>query len=197
MKADLEGCASPSLREARRRARPRHDPRRRRSEQRGYVRCKHLAAAEVGIESFTASHLPTSRSRPSCSPRSASSTPIPPSTDSSCSSRRRRRSTTKPRCARSTRQGRRRAASGEPRPARHGGRRARIRAHRPASRRCSCTTASPIEGKHVVIVGRGLTHRPTPRQPACAQSARRPTRPSRSCTPASPTRPRYTREPTS
>ena len=31
------------------------------------------------------------------------------------------------------------------------------RARRPASRRCSCTTTSPIAGQHVVIVGRGLT----------------------------------------
>ena len=56
-----------------------------------------------------------------------------------------------------SRQGRRRAAPGEPGPARAVDARARCRARPPGSRRCSRTTRSRSPGREVVILGRGHT----------------------------------------
>ena len=56
-----------------------------------------------------------------------------------------------------SRQGCRRPAPRQPGPARAGRRQVRCRARRLASSSCSCTTTSPSQGRHVVIVGRGPT----------------------------------------
>ena len=91
-----------------------------------------------------------------CRGRSTSSTTTPTSTRSSCKFRCRRVSTTRPRCCDRSRQGRRRTPPGEPRATRARRRRDRVRVLRSGSRRCSCTRV-PIDGRHVVVVGRGLT----------------------------------------
>ena len=122
-----------------------------------YVSMKHADAAELGVATFderlpadtTAGrhrghHRPLER-RPGRRRRAAAvPVPGPP---------RLRR----PADAARPGQGRRRPPPGQPRPPGHGRRRPGGVHARPGSSSCSCAYDVPIAGRHVVIVGRGLT----------------------------------------